>query len=110
MGDTAADTLAFVAPVVDSIADSSLHLAVTVNDGRTGTATAAATVRVYVMGDVNQDSSVNVGDLQMLIASWGSSKASPASDYSVPADLNADGYINVGDLQLVVSNWGRSLE
>lgn len=52
-----------------------------------------------LVGDINGDGSVNVGDLQQLVAGWG--KADPASD------LSGDNLVNVADLQLLVANWGR---
>ena len=56
-------------------------------------------------GDINGDTYVNVGDLQVLVAKW----ATTLQDlgYDPHADLNSDGYTNVGDLQLLVANWGQ---
>ncbi len=59
---------------------------------------------LHYPGDINGDDSVNVGDLQLLVAAWGSGPA-----YVGPADIKADGYVNVGDLQLLVAHWGGSL-
>lgn len=56
----------------------------------------------YLWGDINGDNSVDVGDLQLLVAVWGSGPG-----YSGTADINSDGYVNVGDLQILVANWGQ---
>ena len=48
--------------------------------------------------DINGDGTVNVSDLLIVIAYWGS----PGS----PADVNEDGIVDVSDLLMVVGNWG----
>jgi hypothetical protein len=58
----------------------------------------------HLTGDINCDSYVNIGDLQLLVAKWGSGPA-----YTGPEDISGDSYVNVGDLQLLVANWGRHL-
>lgn len=64
---------------------------------------------VRITGDINNDGYVNVGDLQLLVAAWGSQLTPPNnSNWNADADLNGDGYINVGDLQLLVANWGSN--
>jgi len=51
------------------------------------------------IGDVDGDGkSVNVQDLLLLIANWGSANSS--------ADINADGTVNVADILLLIENWG----
>ncbi len=58
-------------------------------------------------GDINGDGYVNVGDLQSLVAAWGSHAGSPTdTGWDADADLNDDGHVNVGDLQLLIANWG----
>ncbi len=59
----------------------------------------------HVSGDINGDSAVNIGDLQLLAAAWGSRDGS--DNWSSDADCNADGYVNVRDLQILVANWDR---
>ncbi len=51
-----------------------------------------------------------VGDLQVLIAAWGSQADSPGSlNWNPNADCNRDGRVNVEDLQILAANWGRSM-
>ncbi len=57
--------------------------------------------------DINNDRYVNVGDLQALIAAWGSSLG--GVHWNPNADLDGDLYVTVADLQILVPNWGRSL-
>ncbi len=108
LSDAAANSLVLSAPVVGSITEASLQFTVTVTDGRSGSDTDLAAIRVYMMGDTSHDDYVNVGDLQNLATAWGSDPAD-AKAYNTQTDLNADGYINVGDLQLLVVNWDRWL-
>ncbi len=61
-------------------------------------------------GDVDVDGYVNVGDLQALIAAWGSQAGPPASGNWDPyADLNRDGQVNVSDLQTLAACWADSV-
>jgi hypothetical protein len=55
-------------------------------------------VEVRLLGDVNGDGDVNVLDLLMLLARWGSSEPE--------GDVNNDGVVTVIDVLLVLSNWG----
>lgn len=78
-------------------------------DGRPRLAYGRVDIGAYefvLTGDINADRYVNVGDLQLLVASWGTKKDD--AGYNANADLNHDSYINVGDLQLFVVNWGTS--
>jgi murein tripeptide amidase MpaA len=52
-----------------------------------------------IVGDLNDDGSVNVLDLLMLLDAWG-----PCDE--CPEDLNGDGAVNVTDLLLLLANWG----
>lgn len=58
-----------------------------------------------LVGDINFDGYVNVGDLQLLVQAWDARKGD--AHYSPTADCNGDGFVNVGDLQLLVGNWGQ---
>lgn len=62
--------------------------------------------QLLLPGDINGDGYVNVGDLQILVASWGRTLGEPG--YDSRADLDGNHTINVGDLQVLVANWGRS--
>ena len=59
-------------------------------------------------GDINGDGYVNVGDLQTLVAAWGSQETPASTNWNARADVNGDTYVNVGDLPALVTNWGRS--
>ncbi len=61
----------------------------------------------FLVGDVNDDRYVNVGDLQAVIAAWGSSLG--GLNWNPKADLDGDLYVTVGDLQLLAANWGREI-
>ena len=50
------------------------------------------------LGDIDGDGNVNVTDLLMIIADWGSNDSS--------ADLDGDGIVAVGDLLIAIANWG----
>jgi phosphodiesterase/alkaline phosphatase D-like protein len=63
----------------------------------------AYTASLGLIGDINSDGYVNVGDLQLLVAKWGSGPG-----YAGREDINGDGFVNVGDLQLLVAHWGQS--
>jgi len=52
--------------------------------------------------DLNGDRSVNIGDLAMLLAAWGTCTPGEAC----PADLNNDGTVNIADLGLLLAAWG----
>jgi len=51
------------------------------------------------VGDLNNDSVVNVSDLLILLAAWG-----PCD--GCDEDLNDDGVVNVSDLLILLGNWG----
>ncbi len=54
------------------------------------------------LGDVNCDSKVNNGDLQIVLAHYGKAVNSRSQ-----GDLTGDGVVNVFDLSQVLQNWGR---
>lgn len=57
-------------------------------------------------GDINGDKYVNVGDLQLLVATWGKAYGDPG--FNPEADFNCDQEINVSDLLILVIHWGTS--
>ena len=57
-------------------------------------------VRMRYPEDVNQDGTVDVGDLLEVIGSWGTCPPLCA------ADVNHDGVVDVGDMLAVIAAWG----
>src|SRR6266550_1917182 len=53
-----------------------------------------------VVGDINNDGTVNVFDLSMLLTHWGTSDAA--------SDINHDGTVNVFDLSPLLSHWSQT--
>lgn len=60
-----------------------------------------------LVGDVNLDGFVNVGDLQLLIATWNGMKG--FLGFNAGADFDANDVINAADLQIMVANWAASI-
>ncbi|MFM7132955.1 MAG: dockerin type I domain-containing protein [Planctomycetota bacterium] len=54
-------------------------------------------VRVYALGDINRDGVVDLLDLNLLLAAWGSKGG--------PADLDASGRVNARDLSILLGAW-----
>ncbi len=104
-----ADTpdLAFTAGTVATLAQASQAFQVTVDDGMGGQATAGVNVRVYMLGDISRDDSVDVLDLLALLDGFGVSSGD--ASYDTACDLNGDGVLDVIDLLALVGNWGRTL-
>ncbi len=59
------------------------------------------------VGDANDDGYVNVGDLQALVAAWGSNDQGGWWNWNPDCDFNTDSYINIGDLQILVARWNQ---
>lgn len=55
--------------------------------------------QVTCLGDVNEDGAVDVSDLLIVLADWGTC-------VGCPADIDADGLVNVNDLLILLANWG----
>ena len=51
-------------------------------------------------GDLNNDGTVNVFDLSILLSDWATGNAT--------ADINHDGTVNIFDLSTLLSNWGQA--
>jgi len=60
----------------------------------------------YLLGDVNFNGIVNVGDVGLLGAQWYWTSQTPGFDRF--RDLNRNGIINVGDVGLLGTNWFKS--
>ncbi len=67
----------------------------------------ATTAPQGIAGDVNADGYVNVGDLQAVIAAWGTTDNGTYWNWNPDADLNVDGQVNVSDLQMLATHWGQ---
>lgn len=52
-------------------------------------------------GDLNDDNTVNIQDLSMLLSSYGTSNAA--------ADINGDGTVNILDMSALLSHYGQSV-
>ena len=86
-----------IASIPDVVGDGSWEL---VAGGRNGTISCLSggiDAIVFNPADINQDGSVDVIDLLIIIDQWGTSDSS--------ADINGDGIVNVNDLLMVVGNW-----
>ena len=57
-------------------------------------------------GDIYEDGMVNGGDLGVLLAYWGPTTSSPASQR---CDLDGDGIVDGQDLGILLSGWGRCI-
>ena len=63
----------------------------------TPTPNPSPTPPMKLLGDINSDGHVNVLDLSLLLAHWGSADTA--------SDINHDGTVNVLDMSLLLSNW-----
>lgn len=64
-------------------------------------------VEIRIMGDVNNDGSVNMFDLYMLSKSFGMCRGEEG--WMEERDLNLDGYCNMIDLFLTAQNFGKTI-
>jgi len=55
------------------------------------------------LGDLNNDGSVNVSDLLILLAAWGDCPIKG----DCPADLDVNGSVDASDLLILLANWGE---
>ena len=58
--------------------------------------------------DFDASGTVDLGDLQLLLTAYGSSRSDPNTPYDPRADLNDDDFVNLSDLQLLLSFYGRT--
>jgi len=66
--------------------------------GNVSAQSVAASITVYLEGDINHDGKVNVFDLSTLLSNWGKTGANAS-------DLNGDGVVNILDLSILLSGW-----
>lgn len=65
--------------------------------------------RAHIPGDLNQDGTVTVSDLLLLIAAWGPCPIPPLpcpADIAPPGPPTGDGVVGVNDLLRLIANWG----
>ena len=105
----AADTSSGASMLADSVSAYTMGASPTPTPTATTTATPTVaptptpvrtptpTVSPALVDDINNDGLVNVVDLSLLLAKWGSTTAAD--------DLNHDGTVNVIDLSLLLSHW-----
>jgi len=73
-------------------------------DAGHSTSSATTTLTVFLEGDVNGDCKVDIVDLAIVGAAFGSTPSSP--NWNPAADVNHDGKVDIVDLVLVASNFG----
>jgi len=61
-------------------------------------------LEIALAGDANLDGTVNVADLNKVLANWGKTNQTWAE-----GDFNYDGVVNVADLNKVLANWGKTV-
>lgn len=64
-----------------------------------------------ILGDANDDGSVDVGDLGILAANYGRNlyaEGIPSVDFWRLGDFNSDGKVDVGDLGILAGNYGTN--
>jgi hypothetical protein len=62
-------------------------------------------VKVYSVGDANRDGKVNMADIYLVIAAFGSYPEDPR--WNPDADIDRNGKINMLDIYIVVKNFGK---
>ncbi len=71
----------------------------------TGPMCTNGTVRVCLASDVNGDYKVNMGDVMLILAAFGSKAG--MQKYNAICDLNGDGKVDMGDIVIALSNFGH---
>lgn len=72
-----------------------------------GTSVKIRVKALAIPGDIDEDRSVTLADLKLLVAAWNTTGAS--SNWNAKADIDNDGAVTLGDLKILVANWNRSL-
>ena len=88
-------------PKLDACPGAVVQCTVVPSDGVTNGAPYTTVVRIAGVsnGDINCDGGINITDLLLLIADWGSCEL-------CAGDLNHDGETNIHDLLILIGNWG----
>jgi len=63
-------------------------------------------VKIKLMGDINGDGRVDIGDINTVVTAFGTYPGHPR--WSLDADLDQNGRITMGDVILVVMNFGKT--
>jgi hypothetical protein len=58
-------------------------------------------------GDINNDNSVNITDLSLLLSSYGQNTSQCVTNSTYQCDLNNDAVVNIFDLSVLLSNYGN---
>jgi hypothetical protein len=69
-------------------------------------ATNTTTFEVKLLGDINGDGFVKIGDIVLVIGYFGTTSSSP--NWNPKADLNGDGKVTISDIVLTINNFGNS--
>jgi hypothetical protein len=69
--------------------------------GNTSAQSSAVSVTTRYKGDIDNNGSVNLTDLSILLSNWNKTGA-------LSSDLDGNGVVNLTDLSMLLTNWGRS--
>ncbi len=75
----------------------------------TGAAVGHTAAALALSRDINGDGTVDVADLNLMIAAWAGTANPLTSNWNAAADLNGDGDVNVADLQILANYWDQSV-
>ncbi len=97
----------YTAPTVATVSQAQQAFRVSASDNHGASGSDSVNVRVYMLGDVLRDDTVDVFDLLDMIAAFGAHRGDPK--FNPWCDFNADSAIDVLDLLDMIANFGRSL-
>jgi hypothetical protein len=69
-------------------------------------ATNTTTFQVKLLGDINGDGYVKIGDIVLVISYFGTTPSSP--NWNPNADINGDNKVTISDIVLTINNFGNS--
>jgi hypothetical protein len=77
------------------------YFSVTASDTSSNESAFSSQVSKYISktADLNSDGLINMQDVSILMANWGSTSRPKA-------DINQDGYVNMQDVSIMMSQWG----